>query len=179
MIGAALGLLLIAAPLAAEPLYSEEGYRIGGYRGEVPVELEGAVVVEPDAAYALWRTGRVAFIDVLPQAPKPKNLPEGTIWRDKPRDTIPGALWLPNTGYGRLAPAMLDYLHAGLDAATGGDKDHPVLFFCLDACWMSWNAARRALAEGHERVFWMPTGTDGWSFYNYPLERAAPFPGHP
>lgn len=116
---------------------------------------------------------------MLPQAPKPANLPKGTIWRDKPRESIPGAIWLPNVGYGAIADVTADYFRKGLEAATGGDADAPVLFFCLEDCWMSWNAARRALEWGYSAVYWFPEGTDGWALWDYPLERVEPFPGQP
>ena len=57
--------------------------------------------------------GTGVFIDVLPRAPKPQNLPAGTVWRDKPRLNIPGSVWLPDTGYGKLAEATEDYLRRG------------------------------------------------------------------
>ena len=55
-------------------------------------------------AEAIWRAKSGVFIDVLPRPPKPKNLPEGTVWRDKPRLNIPGSIWLPDTGYGGCRP---------------------------------------------------------------------------
>ena len=140
------------------------------YRGPVPATLAGATVVDDDAAYALWKTGRVAFIDVLPRAPKPANLPKGTLWREKKRLSIPGAVWLPNVGYGRLADETDAYFRRHLDRVTEGNPDHPILVFCLAGCWMSWNAAKRALEYGYTRVFWYPDGSDGWEFADYPLE---------
>ena len=68
----------------------------------------------------MWRAGGAAFIDVLPQAPRPKGLPADVVWRDKPRSDIPGSLWLPDTGYGELASVMLDYFRRGLDKASAG-----------------------------------------------------------
>ncbi len=124
----------------------------------------------------LWKAGQTAFIDVLPRAPKPKNLPKGTIWHEKPRLSIPGSLWLPNVGYGRIAEVTADYFRTILAKATGGDRKHAVLFFCLDECWMSWNAAKRALEYGYETVYWYPDGTDGWTFEDYPVERVEPEP---
>ena len=56
-------------------------------------------------AETIWRAKTGIFIDVLPRPPKPSNLPAGTIWRDKPRLDIPGSIWLPDTGYGKLAEA--------------------------------------------------------------------------
>lgn len=165
---------LLAFPSAAGAKDAvPSGYRMDDYRSPVPDELAGVTVVDDDAAYALWKSGTVVFIDVLPRPPRPK-LPEGTIFREKPRNSIPGALWLPNVGYGRIADATDRYFRSHLDAATAG-KDTPVLFFCLRDCWMSWNAAKRAASEyGFTRVFWYPDGTDGWQFSDYPVDRSDP-----
>ncbi|MEM7505193.1 MAG: PQQ-dependent catabolism-associated CXXCW motif protein [Pseudomonadota bacterium] len=162
--------MLVQAQDVAEP----QDYRMDSYRGPVPESLAGATVVDDDAAYALWKTGAVAFIDVLPRAPKPENLPEGTIWREKKRLSIPDAVWLPNVGYGAIADSTHAYFRENLIATTDDDTDHPVLFFCLAGCWMSWNAAKRALEYGYTRVFWYPDGSDGWDFANYPLEEIEP-----
>lgn len=166
-------------PLAgfAEMVPEPDGYRMEDYRGAVPATLQGGTVVDADAAYALWKTGRVGFVDVLPRPPRPADLPEGTIWRDKPRESIPGAIWLPNVGYGDLAEVTAQYFQGGLDDIAQGDQDYPLVFFCLNECWMSWNAARRALAYGYTHVFWFPQGTDGWHLAGYPLERLEPVNG--
>ncbi len=173
-------LIAFCLPLAAlaQSVAEPDSYRTDDYRAPVPVSLQGATVVDADAAHALWKTGRVTFIDVLPRAPKPENLPEGTIWRDQPRTSIPGALWLPNVGYGALADVTRTYFQTGLSLATDGNRDAPIVFFCLSECWMSWNAARRALEYGYERVFWFPGGTDGWTLGEYPTEVLEPLPGY-
>ncbi len=169
--------MLLFAPLAAAAQVAEpDGYRMDHYRAPVPSTLAGATVVDTETAHSLWRTGDVAFIDVLPRPPKPANLPEGTIWREKPRHSIPGSMWLPNVGYGGIAGTTDRYFRAGLDAATGGNTAHPLLFFCLQECWMSWNAAKRALEYGYDTVYWMPDGTDGWVFFDYPTEEIQPRP---
>jgi PQQ-dependent catabolism-associated CXXCW motif protein len=43
------------------------------------------------------------------------------------------------------------------------------VFFCLKDCWMSWNAAKRALSLGYRNVMWFSEGTDGWQELGYPL----------
>ena len=174
---ALLVLLSIQPAAAGDPVRELEGYRQDHYRAPVPETLKGAIVISGKTAHALWRTGRVAFIDVLPRAPKPKNLPKGTLWREKPRHSIPGAIWLPNVGYGRLADVTRAYFKRGLSKATDGDKDAPVVFFCLAECWMSWNAAKRALQYGYSRVYWYPDGTDDWIFQDYPVEIIRPESG--
>lgn len=150
------------------------GYRMDHFRAPVPPTLKGATVVDTQGAHAVWQDGKTVFIDVLPQAPKPASLPKGVIWRDKPRDTIKGASWLPNVGYGKLHPDMHTFFKQQLAALTGDDKAKPVLFFCLQDCWMSWNAAKRALEYGYSNVSWYPDGTDGWAFQDYPLETVKP-----
>jgi len=169
---AALILALLASPswAIAQEVPEPANYRMDDYRAPVPDTLRGAQVVDAQAAYDLWHSGSAAFIDVLPHAPRPDNLPEGTIWYDKPRQSIPGALWLPNVGYGAIAEETAAYFKHGLEVATGGDKDHAVVIFCLADCWMSWNAAKRALDYGYSRVIWMPDGTDAWGARDYPTE---------
>ena len=167
-------LALLLPPQARAEVDEPLGYRMEDYRAPVPATLDGGTVVGPGEAHTLWQAGEVAFIDVLPQPPKPKNLPENTIWRAKERHSIPGAIWLPNVGYGAIAEVTEDYFRDGLAAATGGDMAHPVLFFCLNDCWMSWNAAKRALGYGYETVYWLPQGTDGWSAAGYPTEQVLP-----
>lgn len=169
----AAALLFSGGFYAAEP--EPAGYRGAPYLAPVPETLAGAHVIGTDAAHALLKSGRVGFIDVLPHAPRPANLPEGTIWRETPHRSIPGAIWLPNTGYDALAPETLAYLLAGLEEATLGDLAGPVVVFCQRDCWMSWNAAKRAAEHGYRRVFWYPEGVDGWVFDDLPLERTTPW----
>ena len=163
-IAAAAAALAIVAAAPPEP----EGFRTDAYRAPTPATLHGATVLTTAQAHALWESKAAAFIDVLPQAPKPNNLPKDVVWRDKPRDDIPGSLWLPDTGYGELAPVMRDYFVAGLKKASGDGRT--LAFYCQRDCWMSWNAAKRALALGYKAVDWYPDGVDGWREAGFPLE---------
>lgn len=177
--GALAALLLLDPTSAAVGAAEPQGYRMEHYRAPVPETIEGGTVLDDDAAHALWQAGDAVFVDVLPRAAKPEGLPEGTIWRDPARRSIPGAIWLPDVGYGRLAPEADAYFRGGLEAATGGDADVPVVFFCLSDCWMSWNAARRAIEAGYTRVYWYPRGTDGWTSKGWPTEGVSPRPRRP
>lgn len=174
--GALAAFIWIQTGIAGEQPVPEPGdYRQEDYRAPVPSTLAGGKVLDTAAAKALWQTGEAVFVDVLPVPPKPK-LPPGTYYREKPRDDIPGSIWLPDVGYGRLPSDMEAYFADNLKEATGGDLDRPVVFYCLADCWMSWNAARRAIAWGYKAVSWYPDGTDGWSFEDLPLERRKPVP---
>ena len=159
------------ATTVAEPA----GYRSDPYRAPVPETLTGAEVVGDVAAHALWHSGRVPFVDVMPTPVRPPDLPEGTFWRDPPRESIKGAVWLPNTGYDALDDATQGYFFASLALLTKGDKDAPLVFFCMRDCWMSWNAGKRAIDSGYGRVFWYPGGSDGWAAAHWPTERIHPF----
>lgn len=165
------------APVPKAAVEEPQDYRQDEYRAPVPATLSGATVISTEQAHRLWESGQAAFIDVLPRPPKPKDLPEGTIWKEKPRISVKGALWLPNTGYGKLADVTLGYFRKGLEKASGGDKNHSLLFFCLPDCWMSWNAARRALELGYSKVYWYPEGSEGWAAAGYPTEQLTPEPG--
>ena len=172
----AMTLALIVFGRAQENPPEPEGYRTDNYRADVPATLAGARVLTTAQAEAIWRSGSGAFVDVLPRPPKPPNLPAGTIWRDKPRLNIPGSIWLPDTGYGTLAEATDDYLRNGLARASGGNHAKLLVIYCLTDCWMSWNAAKRALSYGYANVAWYPEGTDGWQRADLPLADSQPEP---
>jgi PQQ-dependent catabolism-associated CXXCW motif protein len=174
---AIVALLMLTVPARAQENPPEpEGYRTDNYRAPVPATLAGARVLATEEAAAIWRASKAVFIDVLPRPPKPQNLPEGTVWRDKPRLNIPGSIWLPDTGYGALAAVTEDYLREGLARASGGDRAKQLVIYCQADCWMSWNAAKRALSYGYSNVAWYPDGTDGWQRANLPVEESQPVP---
>ncbi|MFG1180684.1 PQQ-dependent catabolism-associated CXXCW motif protein [Xanthobacter versatilis] len=179
---AALAAFCVVACLSISIAAAEEAppepadYRLDAYRAPTPATLAGAKVLDTDAAAELWRAGTAAFIDVLPRPPRPAGLPAGTVWRDPPHDSIPGAMWLPNVGFGALNADTEAYFRAGLDAASRGDVNAPLVIFCQRQCWMSWNAAKRALEDGYRNVAWFPEGTDGWSQAGLPLVPATPRP---
>ena len=169
-------LVTAAAADAQEVVLEPEGFRTEEYRAPVPETLTGARVVTTTQAEAIWRAKNGTFIDVLPRAPKPANLPVGTIWRNRPRFDIPGSIWLPDTGYGKLAPATEDYLRQGVERATASNRGALVVVYCLANCWMSWNAAKRILSYGYSNVAWYPDGTDGWEHADLPMVEAQPEP---
>jgi PQQ-dependent catabolism-associated CXXCW motif protein len=174
--GVALGLVLALVAAGPSPPAEPAGYRMRDYRAPTPPTLAGAEVLSTDQAQAIWEAKSAVFIDVLPQPPRPPGLPPDTIWHPRPRHDIPGSIWLPDTGYGELAPAMERYFADNLEQATAGDRQHRLVFYCLMDCWMSWNAARRAIALGYRQVAWYPDGTDGWADSDLPLQERLPVP---
>ena len=169
-------LALAPASVFGDDMPEPEGFRIENYRAPTPATLRGARVVTTAEAQEIWEGGGAVFVDVLPRPPRPANLPAGTIWRETPRLSIPGSVWLPDTGYGSLAPAMENYLRTNVAHASGNDRARPLVVYCVRSCWMSWNAAKRILAMGYSDVVWYPDGTDGWSEANLPLQLSTPEP---
>lgn len=151
-------------------------YRTDDYRSPVPRTLKGAKVITSDEAEKLIAIRSIVFIDVYPKAPKPDNLPEGTLWRDAKHSTIEGAHWMPNVGYGVLSPDVETYFKTRLEQLTNLDKNRPLVFFCVKECWMSWNAAKRAISWGYTSVYWFPEGTDGWIMLGNGLIIVEPLP---
>jgi PQQ-dependent catabolism-associated CXXCW motif protein len=172
--------VLVAALLARQAQAADalepEGYRLENYRSPTPATLRGAQAIDTDEAERIWRAHSASFVDVMPRPPRPRNLPEGTVWHDRPRSNIPGSIWLADAGYGELAPSMADYFADGLQKAAKGDRSRLLVFYCLANCWMSWNAAKRALSLGYPNVAWYRDGTDGWLAANLPLQDAVPEP---
>jgi len=171
-----IAIIFAAAEVRAAEVAEPENYRLEDYRAPTPATLRGVKAIGTEEAEKIWRSRNASFVDVLPRPPRPKNLPEGTLWHDKPRPNIPGSIWLPDTGYGELAPSMAEYFAKGLAKATDGDRTRLVVLYCLADCWMSWNAAKRALEIGYSNVAWYREGTDGWLAAGLPLEEATPEP---
>ena len=170
-----LALAFASTAVAQQDVSEPDDYRMENYRAPVPATLAGARVLTTVEAEAIWRAQTGAFVDVLPRPPKPKDLPKGTVWRDKPRFDIPGSVWLPDTGYGKLAGLTESYPRRGLERASG-NKSAMLVIYCQENCWMSWNVAKRALFYGYSNVAWYPDGTEGWERANLPVAEAQPEP---
>lgn len=166
---------IVSMPAAAQ-VTEPEGYRAEDYLADTPATLAGARVIGASALHAMMQAEPVIVIDVFPQPPRPEGLPAGTLWRPPARRVIPGAVWLANTGYGALNEELAAYFQSALEALTLGDKWRPLVFYCDARCWMSWNAAKRALSLGYHNVHWFPGGIQDWTAAGYPTIPAMPAP---
>jgi len=89
------------------------------------------------------------------------------------RVTIEGALWLAGAGRGAnfIDPLQAE-LAQRLAELTAGDKGKPLVWFCVNPqCWLSYNAALRAVALGYSRVYWYRGGVEAWRAAGLPLAR--------
>jgi len=152
------------------------GYRMDEYRAPTPATLAGGTVLDTEDVKQLIGEPDVVLIDVLPQQKKPDNLPANTLWIPRKRNNIPGSAWLPDVGRGALNAEVEEYFQRNLEQLTSGDRNRRIVIYCLADCWMSWNAAKRAIEYGYRSVYWYPGGTDHWIAAGLPTEEGQPVP---
>jgi len=91
-----------------------------------------------------------------------------------PRKNLPSSIWLPNVGKQVLRPVVEQYYRDQLDELTGGDKTQALVIYCIEDCWMAWNAAKRAHEWGYSNVTWFREGVDGWNDNGWALQDSEP-----
>jgi PQQ-dependent catabolism-associated CXXCW motif protein len=96
---------------------------------------------------------------------------------DAPEDhvTLPTAWWWRGGGdHGKDNEAATAKLFGQMLATAVPSKDAPVVFFCESSrCWLSYNAALRAVAAGYTNVLWYRGGTLAWKSADLPRIKAA------
>ena len=135
--------------------------RIGSYEAPTPSEVSGA------------RTVSTSELRSLLAAPPPPVLIDVLDGVDA---SIPGAMLLAGAGQGTgLNDDVQRRLGVKLAALTRNDRTRPVVFFCLShTCWLSHNAAVRAVAAGYTNVLWYRGGRTAWLEAGLPLTPVRP-----
>ena len=127
------------------------------YHAPTPREIPGARVVHTVELRAMTLGARPpVLVDVLSG--------EG-------HETLAGAVWLGGAGRGE---SFSDLVQSDLDPLllrlASGDRARALVFFCASSqCWLSYNAALRAVAAGHTSVYWYRGGIDAWADAKLPL----------
>ena len=166
-----IALVIVAHAQASGNITEPQDYRMSDYRTPTPATLAGATVVDAIEVHALIKDNKqTVLIDVLPLERKPPDFPPDRLWRTPPRYNLPSSVWLPNVGDGPISPSFEQYFVENLDNIISAKYNPPLVFYCLVDCWMSWNAAKRALELGYNNVYWFPGGTDEWEAMGYELE---------
>ena len=88
--------------------------------------------------------------------------------------SIPGSIWLPAAGQGgTFDDDIQTQLAVTLANITDDEFARPIVVYCLDAkCWLSYNAALRFDALGHENLYWYRGGIAAWKAANLPTRMA-------
>ncbi|MEO7549317.1 MAG: hypothetical protein ABIT82_12895, partial [Ramlibacter sp.] len=100
-----------------------------GFHAPTPLEVPGARTVRTlELKEMLAKDPALPLIDVLGQ-----------------KTSLKGALGMTGAGEGALLGLQKENFAKVLEALTGGDKNRPLVFFCLSAeCWLSYNTSLHA-----------------------------------
>lgn len=136
--------------------------RTADYHGPTPLAVPGGRVVRTTELRAML-IGRTApyLIDVL---------------GGQGHRTIAGAFWMHGAGAGDLSADESRRFVNAVAKFAAGDKSRPIVFFCADSeCWLSYNAALRAIAAGYTNIMWYRGGIAAWLHAGFPMSQADPF----
>ncbi len=130
----------------------------GPMHGPTPTSLPGGQIITTKGLVALVQGRQAPFIvfDVLGQ-------------QDMLPNAVPAA-WLAQAG--SFNDAVQQQANQLFAQHTQGRKDTALIFYCLSReCWMSYNAALRAIHAGYKNVLWYRGGLDAWNFAGLPTQQ--------
>ncbi len=130
----------------------------GAMHGPTPASIPGGQVVTTKGLIGLVQGRQAPYIlfDVLGQ---PETLP----------NAVPAA-WLSQPG--SFNDAVQQQAAQMLAQGTQGRKDVALVFYCLSReCWMSYNAALRAINAGYSNVLWYRGGIEAWKMAGQPTQQ--------
>lgn len=89
-------------------------------------------------------------------------------------EVIPGALAaVPAHQAGSFTDQTQQQFGQFLQQTTQGNKDTPLVFYCLsNQCWMSYNASLRAINMGYRNVLWYRGGIEAWKAAGQRVDQA-------
>lgn len=131
----------------------------GGMHGPTPASIPGGrLITTPELAQLLGNPQSQALVfDVLGG---PQMLP----------NAIPV---VPAAQGGNYQDQTQQEFGNYLQQVTQGRKDRPMVFYCQSVqCWMSYNAALRAINLGYTSVLWYRGGIEAWQQAGLPLSGA-------
>ncbi len=131
--------------------------KTGGLHGPTPNAIPGGRLVTTAELAQLLRDGRAQALvfDVLGG---PQHLP----------NAIPV---VPAAQPGNFQDQTQQEFGQFLQQTTQGRKDRPMAFYCQSTqCWMSYNAALRAINLGYTNVLWYRGGIEAWQQAGLPLQ---------
>ena len=130
----------------------------GEMHGPTPASIPGGQVITTQGLVELAQGNRVPFV-LFDTLGGPEALPSA----------IPAA-WAAQPG--SFTDQVQRQLVQTLQQQTAGSKGMPLIFYCLsDQCWMSYNAALRAINAGYTNVLWYRGGITAWKAAGLPTQQ--------
>lgn len=129
----------------------------GAMHGPTPSSIPGGQVVTTKGLVSLVQGRQVPYflVDVLGG-----------------QEMLPGALmgvWMAQPG--NFNDQVQQQVVQAMQNGTQGRKDAVVVFYCLsNNCWMSYNAALRAIKAGYTNVLWYRGGVEAWKAAGLPTQ---------
>ena len=129
----------------------------GAMHGPTPTEIPGGQTITTKGLVELMQNQqlRPVVFDVLGG---PQTLPQA-------RPAVPASQ--PGSFDDPVQREFGNYMQQ----MTGGNRETPVVFYCLNPqCWMSYNAALRAIKLGYSNVLWYRGGIEAWQQAGLPVQ---------
>lgn len=129
----------------------------GPMHGPTPTSIPGAQIVTTAILADALRGQSILMVDVLGG-----------------QQTIPSSVQAAYLGSaGHFRDEVQKTLVENLNYWTGGNPQVPIVFFCQGPqCWLSYNAALRAVQAGYPNVFWYRGGLEAWAAAKLPIQSA-------
>lgn len=166
--------LLFAAAASAGDVAEPEGYWGGPINSPVPATISGGKVIHTQALAKLLEEEGSVIVDVSNTPKRPEGMALDLPWLPLPQDAIPGSIWIPDVGMAEVSAPLDEFFREELSEATDGHLDATVVIYCHEQCWLSWNAAKRAINYGYRNVHWYPEGIEGWRAAGFTTETVEP-----
>ncbi len=130
----------------------------GAFHGPTPTKIPGGQLITTKGLLPLLKSGMpVQVFDVLGAGQALPNA-QPLAWAAQP---------------GSFDDATQRQLAQVLQQATQGRTDTPLVFYCGGPqCWMSYNAALRAIQLGYRNVLWYRGGMEAWQRGGQQLQMA-------
>lgn len=131
----------------------------GAMHAPTPTSIPGAQVITTKGLVGLVQ-GRQAPFFLFDVLGGPEVLP----------NAVP-AVWMAQPG--NFNDQMQQQFAQVMQQGTQGRKDTALVFYCLsNHCWMSYNAALRAVNAGYKNVLWYRGGIEAWKAAGLPTQPA-------
>ncbi len=141
-----------------------QGLYAGPMHGPTPATLPGGQVITTEGVLALVQGRQTPYV-VLDVLGGPVTLP----------GAVPAA-WMHQPG--SFDDALQQQVAGFLQQVTRGQIEMPLVFYCQSReCWMSYNAALRALRAGYRNVLWYRGGIEAWQAAQLPTTSGYNPPG--